>query len=52
MNKLLKYSFVLFLIISCNKEEISNLEKRNEDLIIQTAELQKQLDNLTKGLAP
>ena len=48
MNKLFKYLFALLLIISCNKEEISNLEKRNEDLINQTAELQKQLDNLTK----
>ena len=37
--------------ISCNKDEISNLEKRNEELLIQTASLQRQLNDLTKDIS-
>ena len=37
--------------ISCNKDEISNLEQRNEELLIQTASLQRQLNDLTKDIS-
>ena len=52
MNKILYYTTLFFLInfISCNKEEITELEKRNEELIVQTARLQKQISELTDEL--
>ena len=53
MRKIFKNIFLVILIAisSCNKEEISNLEKRNEELIIQTASLQRQLNDLTKDIS-
>ena len=39
--------FCLITFISCNKEEITELEKRNEELIAQTSRLQKQITELT-----
>ena len=39
--------FFLTVVISCNKEEINELEKRNEELIAQTNKLQEQIVNLT-----
>ncbi|SVA32930.1 uncharacterized protein METZ01_LOCUS85784, partial [marine metagenome] len=41
MKKLLTHIALISLIIisSCNKEEINELEKRNEELIAQTATL-------------
>ena len=49
MKKFLSYITLVSLIIisSCNKEEINELEKRNEDLIAQTANLQKQINDLS-----
>ena len=47
MNKILfitfYFSFITF--ISCNKDEITELEKRNEELIIQTSSLQRQIND-------
>ena len=37
----------LIFINSCNKEEINDLEKRNEELIAQTSRLQEQISKLT-----
>ncbi len=53
MNKLLAYIPLVCLLIisSCNKEEISELEKRNEELIVQTANLQRQINDLTLEVA-
>ena len=49
MSRILFYTSLFFLItfISCNKEEITELEKRNEELIAQTSRLQKQITELT-----
>ena len=49
MKKSISFFFVFFLtvVISCNKEEINELEKRNEELIAQTNKLQEQIVNLT-----
>ena len=48
MKKLFTNIALVFLIIvsSCNKEEINEFEKRNEELIVQTANLQRQIYNL------
>ncbi len=53
MNKVLTYIALSFALIisSCNKEEINELEKRNEELIAQTASLQKQINNLTLDIS-
>ena len=37
----------LIFINSCNKDEINELEKRNEELIAQTSRLQEQISKLT-----
>ena len=49
MKKSLSFFVIFFLtvLISCNKEEINELEKRNEELIAQTNKLQEQIVNLT-----
>ena len=49
MNRILFITslFCLITFISCNKEEITELEKRNEELIAQTSRLQKQITELT-----
>ena len=49
MNRILFITslFCLITFISCNKEEITELEKRNEELIAQTSKLQKQITELT-----
>lgn len=49
MKKLLPNLALVFLIIisSCNKEEINELEKRNQELTAQTSQLQGQINNLT-----
>ena len=49
MKKFLSYIALVSLIIisSCNKEEINELEKRNEELIAQTSRLQEQISKLT-----
>mgnify|MGYP006264021515 FL=1 len=43
---------LLFLIIifSCNKDEINDLEKRNQELIEQTTRLQNQMENLSNDI--
>ena len=53
----MRRSLILFALVffvnftSCNKDEINNLEKRNEELIIQTASLQRQLNDITKDIS-
>ena len=49
MNRILFFTslFCLITFISCNKDEITELEKRNEELIAQTSRLQKQITELT-----
>ena len=49
MKKSISFFIIFFLtvVISCNKEEINELEKRNEELIAQTNKLQEQIVNLT-----
>ena len=49
MKKSISFFVIFFLtvVISCNKEEINELEKRNEELITQTNKLQEQIVNLT-----
>ena len=49
MKKSISFFILIFLtvVISCNKEEINELEKRNEELIAQTNKLQEQIVNLT-----
>ena len=49
MKKFLSHIALVSLIIisSCNKEEINELEKRNEELIAQTSRLQEQISKLT-----
>ena len=39
--------FFLIVLVSCNKEEINELEKKNQDLIEQTTRLQEQISTLT-----
>ena len=48
MSKFLSHIALVSLIIisSCNKEEINELEKRNEELIAQTSRLQEQISKL------
>ena len=52
----MRRSLILFALVffvnftSCNKDEINNLEKRNEELIIQTASLQRQLNDFKKEI--
>ena len=45
MKKILSYIALVSLIIisSCNKEEINELEKRNEELIDQTSQFAAQI---------
>ena len=53
MEKFLSYIALVSLIIisSCNKEEINELEKRNEELIAQTASLQVQINDLSLDIS-
>ena len=53
MKKILSYIALVSLIIisSCNKEEINELEKRNEELIAQTASLQLQINDLSLDIS-
>ena len=53
MQKLLTHIVLISLIIisSCNKEEISGLEKRNEELLSQTTKLQQQVNQLTTEMS-